>query len=35
MYSLTRSIYGLISRYNFDPVNDCPLPGRYEWVKLK
>ncbi|KAM3402116.1 hypothetical protein ACQJBY_006205 [Aegilops geniculata] len=20
--------------YNFDPVNDCPLPGRYEWVKL-
>ncbi|KAK9287592.1 hypothetical protein L1049_016027 [Liquidambar formosana] len=21
-------------RYNFDPVNDKPLPGRYEWVKL-
>ncbi|PKA54154.1 Cyclin-dependent kinase inhibitor 3 [Apostasia shenzhenica] len=21
-------------KYNFDPVNDCPLPGRYEWVKL-
>ncbi|MQL71675.1 hypothetical protein Taro_003994 [Colocasia esculenta] len=20
--------------YNFDPVNDCPLPGRYDWVKL-
>ncbi|KAM0013657.1 putative cyclin-dependent kinase inhibitor domain-containing protein [Helianthus debilis subsp. tardiflorus] len=20
--------------YNFDPVNDKPLPGRYEWVKL-
>ncbi|RRT79666.1 hypothetical protein B296_00025013, partial [Ensete ventricosum] len=23
-----------VSRYNFDPVNDCPLPGRYEWVKV-
>ncbi|KAL5231173.1 hypothetical protein ABZP36_029949 [Zizania latifolia] len=23
-----------IDKYNFDPVNDCPLPGRYEWVKL-
>lgn len=23
-----------IEKYNFDPVNDCPLPGRYEWVKL-
>ncbi|XP_028553697.1 cyclin-dependent kinase inhibitor 4-like isoform X2 [Dendrobium catenatum] len=23
-----------MNRYNFDPVNDCPLPGRYEWVKL-
>ncbi|TVU30403.1 hypothetical protein EJB05_22023, partial [Eragrostis curvula] len=22
-------------KYNFDPVNDCPLPGRFEWVKLK
>ncbi|KAJ0970434.1 hypothetical protein J5N97_023311 [Dioscorea zingiberensis] len=21
-------------KYNFDPVNDLPLPGRYEWVKL-
>ncbi|KAG1361857.1 cyclin-dependent kinase inhibitor 4 [Cocos nucifera] len=21
-------------KYNFDPVNDHPLPGRYEWVKL-
>uniref|UniRef100_A0A1D1ZGW5 Cyclin-dependent kinase inhibitor 3 n=1 Tax=Anthurium amnicola TaxID=1678845 RepID=A0A1D1ZGW5_9ARAE len=21
-------------KYNFDPVNDCPLPGRYEWVRL-
>lgn len=21
-------------KYNFDPVNDIPLPGRYEWVKL-
>ncbi|KAK3148428.1 hypothetical protein QOZ80_3BG0294990 [Eleusine coracana subsp. coracana] len=21
-------------RYNFCPVNDCPLPGRYEWVRL-
>lgn len=23
-----------LCRYNFDPVNDLPLPGRYEWVKL-
>ncbi|KAG8088737.1 hypothetical protein GUJ93_ZPchr0010g8333 [Zizania palustris] len=23
-----------MDKYNFDPVNDCPLPGRYEWVKL-
>ncbi|PKA52115.1 Cyclin-dependent kinase inhibitor 5 [Apostasia shenzhenica] len=23
-----------IEKYNFDPVNDCPLPGRYEWLKL-
>ncbi|XP_074558259.1 cyclin-dependent kinase inhibitor 4-like [Curcuma longa] len=23
-----------IEKYNFDPVNDCPLPGQYEWVKL-
>ncbi|XP_074582009.1 cyclin-dependent kinase inhibitor 4-like [Curcuma longa] len=22
-----------IDKYNFDPVNDCPLPGRYEWIK--
>lgn len=22
-------------RYNFDPVNEKPLPGRYEWEKLK
>ncbi|XP_020259739.1 cyclin-dependent kinase inhibitor 4-like [Asparagus officinalis] len=22
-------------KYNFDPVNDCPLPGRYEWVKVE
>ncbi|OVA11308.1 Cyclin-dependent kinase inhibitor [Macleaya cordata] len=21
-------------KYNFDPVSDSPLPGRYEWVKL-
>ncbi|KAG5560607.1 hypothetical protein RHGRI_003806 [Rhododendron griersonianum] len=21
-------------RYNFDPVNDKPLPGRFEWAKL-
>ncbi|MQM01688.1 hypothetical protein Taro_034450 [Colocasia esculenta] len=21
-------------KYNFDPVNDCPLPGRYEWMRL-
>ncbi|XP_074573200.1 cyclin-dependent kinase inhibitor 5-like [Curcuma longa] len=23
-----------IEKYNFDPVNDCPLPGPYEWEKL-
>ncbi|NP_001105778.2 cyclin-dependent kinase inhibitor 1 [Zea mays] len=23
-----------IDKYNFDPANDCPLPGRFEWVKL-
>ncbi|KAI7734450.1 hypothetical protein M8C21_032940 [Ambrosia artemisiifolia] len=23
-----------IEKYNFDPVNDKPLPGRYEWVKM-
>ncbi|KAL6649171.1 hypothetical protein ACP70R_013395 [Stipagrostis hirtigluma subsp. patula] len=21
-------------KYNFCPVNDCPLPGRYEWTRL-
>ncbi|XP_077250799.1 cyclin-dependent kinase inhibitor 4-like [Tasmannia lanceolata] len=21
-------------KYNYDPVNDLPLPGRYEWVRL-
>ncbi|KAG6574867.1 Cyclin-dependent kinase inhibitor 3, partial [Cucurbita argyrosperma subsp. sororia] len=24
-----------IEKYNFDPVNDTPLPGRYEWEKLQ
>eukprot|EP00250_Pteridium_aquilinum_P012702 c20886_g2_i1 orf=1101-2216(+) len=24
-----------IERYNFDPVNDTPLPGRYDWTRLK
>ncbi|XP_042517938.1 cyclin-dependent kinase inhibitor 5-like [Macadamia integrifolia] len=23
-----------IEKYNFDPVNDKPLPGRYEWVRV-
>ncbi|XP_058182272.1 cyclin-dependent kinase inhibitor 5-like isoform X2 [Rhododendron vialii] len=23
-----------IEKYNFDPVNNAPLPGRYEWSKL-
>lgn len=23
-----------IEKYNFDPVNDKPLPGRFEWVKV-
>ncbi|KAJ8513420.1 hypothetical protein OPV22_003854 [Ensete ventricosum] len=23
-----------IEKYNFDPVNDRPLPGRYEWEEL-
>ncbi|KAM0891594.1 hypothetical protein ACQ4PT_026304 [Festuca glaucescens] len=27
-------LQAFIDKYNFDPVNDCPLPGRYEWVKL-
>lgn len=22
-------------KYNFDPVKEEPLPGRYDWVKLK
>ncbi|XP_042482396.1 cyclin-dependent kinase inhibitor 5-like [Macadamia integrifolia] len=22
-------------KYNFDPVNDSPLPGRYEWVRVE
>ncbi|XP_010245983.1 PREDICTED: cyclin-dependent kinase inhibitor 5 [Nelumbo nucifera] len=22
-------------KYNFDPVNDMPLPGRYEWVRVE
>ncbi|RZR85073.1 hypothetical protein BHM03_00012019 [Ensete ventricosum] len=25
--------FDLICRYNFDPVTEHPLPGRYEWVK--
>lgn len=25
---------GKICRYNFDPVNDKPLLGRYEWEKV-
>uniref|UniRef100_A0A5B7BQH6 Putative cyclin-dependent kinase inhibitor 5 n=1 Tax=Davidia involucrata TaxID=16924 RepID=A0A5B7BQH6_DAVIN len=24
----------LIEKYNFDPVKDEPLPGRYEWLKV-
>lgn len=23
-----------VDKYNFDPVNDKPLPGRYEWEKV-
>ncbi|KAB2623173.1 cyclin-dependent kinase inhibitor 5-like [Pyrus ussuriensis x Pyrus communis] len=23
-----------VEKYNFDPVNDKPLPGRYEWEKV-
>nr|GMD22163.1 cyclin-dependent kinase inhibitor 3-like [Ipomoea batatas] len=23
-----------IEKYNFDIVNDLPLPGRYEWVRV-
>ncbi|KAK8952386.1 Cyclin-dependent kinase inhibitor 3 [Platanthera zijinensis] len=23
-----------MEKYNYDPVNDSPLSGRYEWVKL-
>ncbi|EAZ16396.1 hypothetical protein OsJ_31863 [Oryza sativa Japonica Group] len=29
-----RQRQAFIDKYNFDPVNDCPLPGRFEWVKL-
>ncbi|KAL6643111.1 hypothetical protein ACP70R_021292 [Stipagrostis hirtigluma subsp. patula] len=29
-----RQQQAFMEKYNFDPVNDCPLPGRYEWVKL-
>ncbi|XP_062201193.1 cyclin-dependent kinase inhibitor 4-like [Phragmites australis] len=29
-----RQQQAFIDKYNFDPVNDCPLPGRYKWVKL-
>ncbi|KAJ1295224.1 hypothetical protein BS78_01G207900 [Paspalum vaginatum] len=29
-----RQQQAFIEKYNFDPVNDCPLPGRFEWVKL-
>lgn len=24
-----------VEKYNFDPLTEKPLPGRYEWVKLK
>lgn len=30
---LQQSIF--TEKYNYDPVNDCPLPGRYEWVKVE
>lgn len=23
-----------IDKYNFDPVNEQPLPGRFEWEKV-
>lgn len=29
-----RQQQAFIDKYNFDPVNDRPLSGRYEWVKL-
>ncbi|KAF0900609.1 hypothetical protein E2562_033128 [Oryza meyeriana var. granulata] len=29
-----RQRQAFMDKYNFDPMNDCPLPGRYEWVKL-
>ncbi|XP_052134975.1 cyclin-dependent kinase inhibitor 4 [Oryza glaberrima] len=29
-----RQRQAFIDKYNFDPVNDCPLPGPFEWVKL-
>ncbi|KAI3775327.1 hypothetical protein L1987_49898 [Smallanthus sonchifolius] len=32
-----RGVTGMIlaaKKYNFDPVNEKPLPRRYEWVKL-
>ncbi|GFP92863.1 cyclin-dependent kinase inhibitor 4 [Phtheirospermum japonicum] len=30
-----KNIERFIEKYNFDPVNEKPLKGRYEWVKLK
>ncbi|CAN6299119.1 unnamed protein product [Urochloa humidicola] len=29
-----RQQQAFIDKYNFDPVNEWPLPGRYDWVKL-
>ena len=34
LYQFIVSKIFLLCRYNFDPMNDKPLPGRYEWVKL-
>ncbi|KAM3327079.1 cyclin-dependent kinase inhibitor 4 [Capsicum chacoense] len=29
-----QEVKNFIEKYNFDPVNEKPLPGRYEWVKV-
>ncbi|CAL4928937.1 unnamed protein product [Urochloa decumbens] len=29
-----RGQHAFREKYNFCPVNDCPLPGRYEWTRL-
>lgn len=34
IYEKLKCVHCLFCRYNFDVVNDVPLPGRYEWVPV-